>query len=168
MPYDLHGSDLDLLVAPCHIELTKQIIIAIARRHKGFAVWREMNGHCCALFLCVAVTSSNIRWSVHIDIMIDIRRRLIYCLLSEQVLSRVVRDQGICHADDCDSNIIAFFDKVLDRSISCNKYKAKVDSIYSRLSEHAKKLFASNSGREIDFLIGKVNTDDQRMVKNVT
>jgi len=151
LPYDLRGHDLDLLVEKKAIKHASSLITQIAKKTNGFAVWRDWNDY-MRLFHCSGKINNQKRWGVHIDILTAIRWHGCDYYSSKQVLSRAKVVNGIFVAEDADSKIIAFLDKLFIKGFASYLYASRAFEGFPRLNRDAKKELREKIGNKIEFL----------------
>lgn len=150
LPYDLKGSDIDILLRQEGVKTVRALIIATAKKHKGFAVWRELNDYLLGYFHCFGKCDNGIRWGVHIDLVIAIRWHGLDYYSSDQVLSRAVMRHGVRVANVHDANLIAFLNKLLHGGSDTKNYGPAAATAFAQSSSSTKKEIAATFGEQLD------------------
>ena len=112
LPYDLKGSDLDILTSKKTFDLATELILGSVKTHNGFAVWREWND-CLRKILCFGTDFNGIRWSVPIDLFTGIRWKGLNYYPSDETLKDSILNNGIRGANTFDANLISILNKLL-------------------------------------------------------
>jgi thymidylate kinase len=167
LPYDLQGSDLDILVSPQHLSRSIQIVLATARQNNGFAIWREWNDYLRALFHCSGMAGEGNRWGVHIDLFTANNWRGLDYYPCDQVLSRSVYRNGIRVADGCDANLIAFLSRLLHTGGTHKDYLPRAAAAFGRLTEQARLQISETFGKHMEVLIRVLETQDLTVLEAV-
>jgi thymidylate kinase len=167
LPYDLRGSDLDILLRPDSVCRARRLIVATAYKHSGFAVWRELNDYNIGYFCCSGTDHKGRRWGVHIDLMIAFRWHGLDYYSSDHVLSRVVTRHGVRVANACDANLTAFLDKVLTIcSMHKDCYGQAAAKAYAQLPDSTKEEIAATFGVKVEFLARALETKEPNLLKS--
>lgn len=167
LPYDLQGSDLDILLSEDSLDRARKLVAYTARNHNGFAVWREFNDYIRGYFFCSGIDHRGRRWGVHIDLMIAFRWHGLDYYSSHYVLSRAVTRHGVRVANACDANLTAFLDKVLTIcSMHKDSYGQAAATAYAHLPYSRKEEIAAAFGVNVGFLAGVLATVEPKLLKN--
>jgi thymidylate kinase len=112
LPYDLKGSDIDILVHRNSLNVSTELIQHSVKAHDGFVAWREWND-CLRIILCFGKDDEDDWWGVPIHLFSDIRWKGITYYPSREVLKNSIIHNEIRGACDFDANLIDMLNKLL-------------------------------------------------------
>jgi len=164
LPYDLRGSDLDILLTINFLERAIHIIGAMARKHNGFAVWREWND-CLHVVLSSGICDNGEKWGVHIDLFTALRWKGLDYYQSDRVLSRAFLKNRVRVASDMDSSLISFLKEILHCSRTRKDYAPSAAVAYRKSPFSIKKELELIFGRQVETLVMLLETQNLGLIK---
>ena len=166
LPYDLKGSDLDILIPKKSLDFATELIVHSAQTQGGFVVWREWND-CLRIILCFGIARNGIRWGVHIDLFTDIRWKGLNYYPSGDVLKDSIIQNGIRVSNPFHANLVALLNKFLYLGTS-----PKADNISAVVSQPEytsilRKLLISYFGNKVELIISILRPANSRKIKSL-
>jgi thymidylate kinase len=167
LPYDLQGSDLDILVSPQHVKRAVSAVTATARKNNGCAIWREWNDYLRALFHCSGFSDEGTRWGVHIDLFAANNWRGLDYYPADGVLARAVVKNGIFVADGWDASLIAFLSRLLHTGGTHRDYLQRAAEAFDRSPERTREHLLKRFGKHTELFLNVLATRDTALLEKV-
>jgi hypothetical protein len=152
LPYDLMGSDLDILLKEESLGYATTLILNLAVIHKGRAVWRNWND-CLRMILCWGTCSKCGKWGVHIDAFTALRWKGLDYYSRDDVLSRAIDYRGVQVTNLYDMRMISFLKEVLHTKSNRKGYSSLAIAAYKQSSDKERAELAATFGKKAKYLV---------------
>lgn len=129
LPYDLKGSDVDLLVDELHAHRLQEIIVSTAQAFNGKCISKIPAHHVLALMFCGY--HGRKWWGVRFDIMAYAGTNGCALLDPERVLNRARVWNGIRVARSSDAALLGFLKEIVGSGQVDNRYRREAMTAYA-------------------------------------
>jgi thymidylate kinase len=165
LPYDLQGSDLDMLIDNNYLREIKIVFETTAHKHNGQVVWRERN-ESMILVVCLGQRSNGTVWGLKTDLFTALTWKGFDFYPGERVLRRAKNKGGVCVAHAYDAALIGLLKDIMLIGHSQKNYFIHAANAYIEAGKDMRSEISETFGKNGEKLAKiLINKDESLIIK---
>ena len=166
LPWDLLGSDLDLLVDPVDQCKVVEALRRLVKKHRAYATIFKKSEGLLAIYI-FGTNSQKISWGVPIHLNVSLRWRGLTYYNVNDVLTRAVSQHGVMAADTIDTNMIGVLKELIINSRLRGNYLENIIGEYKLGPVRIERELLSLFGNRGKLLICMLRNENCKSLKHI-